>query len=108
MNNYEKTIIRRAEVIDEAFHIWLNSNGARNLVRSLDYHSWENGLLHDVSSKIMVESLKMDIYDIVVNPTDEMEILRSNLCTFIRNRHRDKMRNKYRFCKNKFRETHYR
>ena len=106
MDKYEKTIIRRAEVIDEVFHNWLNSNGARNLVRSLNYHKWEEGLLHDVSYQIMVESLKMNIYDVVINPTDEMEIFRSNLCTFIRNRHRDKMRDKYRFCKNKFRVTY--
>ena len=108
MTKHEKSIIRRAEIIDEVFHNWLNSGGARKLVRSLDYHRWEEGLLHDVSCHIMVESLKMNIYDVVLNATDEMEILRSNLCTFIRNRYRDKMRDKHRFYKNRFRETHYR
>ena len=108
MDKHEKTIIRRSEIIDEVFHNWLNSGGARNLVRSLDYHRWEEGLLHDVSYHIMVESLKMNIYDIVLNPTDEMKIIHSNLCNFIRNRHRDKMRDKHRFYKNRFRETHHR
>ena len=108
MNYNQNTIIRRAEVIDEVFHNWLNSSGARKLVRSLDYHRWEEGLLHDVSNYIMTESLEMSYWDVMLNKTDEMEIIYSNLCTFIRNKYRDKMRDKHRFYKNRFRETHHR
>lgn len=95
MTKYENTILRRTEIIDEVFHIWLNSSGAKKLVRSLDYKSFEEGLLFDVSNYIMVEHLKMSHWDVMFNKTDEMEIIHSKLCDFIRNRYRDKMRDTY-------------
>ncbi len=49
----------------------------------------------------MTEALKMDIYEVFFSPTDEMEILRSNLCDFIRNRYRDKIKHTYRLYKTK-------
>jgi hypothetical protein len=67
----------------------------------INYHRWEEGLLHDISYKIMTEALKMDIYEVFFSPTDEMEILRSNLCDFIRNRYRDKIKHTYRLYKTK-------
>ena len=96
MTKYEKSIVRRGEIIDEVFNTWLNSSGARKLVRSLDYKSWEEGLLHDTSNYVMVEHLKMPYWDVMLNKTDEMELIYSNLCNFIKNKYRDKIKYKYR------------
>jgi len=96
MTKYEKAIIRRTEIIDEVFYKWLNSNGAKKLVRTFDYYGWEDGLLYDTSNYIMVEHLKMPYWDVMLNKTDEMEVIYSSLCNFIRNKYRDKMRDTYR------------
>lgn len=96
MTKYEKSIVRRTEIIDEVFNTWLNSSGARKLVRSLDYKSFEEGLLHDTSNYVMVEHLKMPYWDVMLNKTDEMEVIYSNLCNFIKNKYRDKIKYKYR------------
>jgi hypothetical protein len=96
MTKYEKVIIRRVENIDEVFHFWLNSNGAQHLVRSHDYLRWKEALLHDMSNYFMVEHLKIPSWDVFFNKTDEMEIIYSNLCNFIRNKYRNKMKDTYR------------
>ena len=44
----------------------------------------------------MVEHLKMPYWDVMLNKTDEMELIYSNLCNFIKNKYRDKIKYKYR------------
>lgn len=101
MTKYEKSIIRRVEIIDEVFHTWLNSSGARKLVRYNNFNTWEEGLLHDASNYIMTEHLKMSYWDVMLNKTDEMEIIHSNLRNFIRNKYRDKIKYKYKLYRRK-------
>jgi len=88
MTKYEKSIIRRSEVIDEVFRTFLYCNGSKHLALVLPYNLWEERMLCDVSNHIMTESLKMNPWDVTFNKTDEMTELHSNLTTFIKNKYK--------------------
>ena len=88
MTKYEKSIIRRSEVIDEVFRTFLYCNGSKHLALVLPYYLWEERMLCDVSNHIMTESLKTNPWDVTFNKTDEMKIIHSNLTTFIRNKYK--------------------
>jgi hypothetical protein len=88
MTKYEKSIIRRSEVIDEVFRTFLYCNGSKHLALVLPYYLWEERMLCDVSNHIMTESLKMNPWDVTFNKTDEMTELHSNLTTFIKNKYK--------------------
>ena len=88
MNKYEKSIIRRTEIISDVFFIYLNCGGSRHLATVLLYHLWEERMLCDVSNHIMTESLELPVWEVTFNKTDEMTELHSNLTTFIRNKYK--------------------
>lgn len=88
MDKYEKYIIRRTEIIGEVFITFLYCRGSRHLATVLPYHLWEERMLCDVSNHIMTESLKLPGWEVLLNKTDEMKIIHSNLTTFIRNKYK--------------------
>ena len=88
VDKYEKSIIRRTEVIGEVFFTYLYCRGSEHLATVLPYHLWEERMLCDVSNHIMTESLKMNPWDVTFNKTDEMTELHSNLTTFIKNKYK--------------------
>ena len=88
MDKYEKTIIRRTEIISEVFLTYLYCSGSRHLATVLPYHLWEERMLCDVSNHIMTESLKLPAWEVLLNKTDEMTELHSNLTTFIQNKYK--------------------
>ena len=88
MDKYEKTIIRRTEIISEVFLTYLYCRGSRHLATVLPYHLWEERMLCDVSNHIMTESLELPVWEVTFNKTSEMLELHSNLTTFIRNKYK--------------------
>lgn len=88
MDKYQKNLIRRTEIIGEVFFTYLYCRGSEHLATVLPYHLWEERMLCDVSNHIMTESLEPPGWEVLLNKTDEMNIIHSNLTTFIRNKYK--------------------
>ena len=62
MDKYEKTIIRRAEVIDEVFYNNLNHNSSVDLIKivKLDFNRWCRNIAVTTTNNIMLYSFELN------------------------------------------------
>ena len=84
MTKYEKTIIRRTEIIDEVFYEHLNNNISIDLIKivNLNFNQWSRSIIAKTTNNVMLSSFNLKPWE------DESQDIFNDIYGFIKNKYR--------------------
>ena len=84
MTKYEKTIIRRTEIIDEVFYEHLNNNISIDLIKivNLNFNQWSRSIIAKTTNNVMLSSFNLKPWE------DESQDIFNDIYCFIENKYR--------------------